>query len=287
MTMGAPSAQGATSALPLPNFLVIGAARSGTTSLARWLRAHPDIFMSPRKEVHFFDVHFGRGIEWYRDQFTGHEGEPAVGEATPRYLYLREAQTRIAAALPGARLIAVLRNPVDRAYSHFWLNRRKGREPLDFVEALAAEPARLAAGSNGHADRDAYLDRGRYLGQLQSVCRHFPRSSLSVLLFDDIVVDPVGTYRTACRFLGVRDDVVPDVVGEPAGKAVTYRSLRLRRLTTPLPRRLRLAVAQLNRRTTNYPTMDESLRRRLIADFKQDNEALGAWLGRDLSAWNE
>lgn len=270
----------------LPNFLVIGAMRSGTTSLARWLRPHPEIFMPPRKELHFFDVHFDRGMEWYQGQFAGYAGEPAIGEATPRYLYLPDAPARIAAHLPGVQLIAVLRNPVDRAYSHYWLNKGKGKEDLDFEEALAAEPERIAAGAHGPADRHTYLDRGRYLLQLERVCRHVPRSSLKVLLFDDLVTDPAGTYGAVCRFLGVRDDVTPPSVGVAANGAATYRSLALRRLMSPLPRRLKMAVGQLNRRPTEYPKMDQSLRRRLVDNFADDNVRLGEWLGRDLSAWN-
>ncbi len=270
----------------LPNFLIIGAMRSGTTSLARWLRPHPEVFMPVRKELHYFDVHFDRGMEWYDSQFADYRGEPAVGEATPRYLYCREALPRIKAALPSVLLIVILRNPVDRAYSHYWLNRGKGKESLDFVDALEAEPARLAAATYGAADRHSYLDRGRYLAQLEHVCANFDRSGLCAVLFDDLVADPAGTYETVCRFLGVRVDTVPEVVGKAANGAATYRSLGLRRLVSPLPRNVRITVSRFNRRQTAYPPMEERLRRRLVAQFEQENLQLGKWLDRDLSAWN-
>src|SRR5688572_14326389 len=114
----------------LPDFLIVGAMRSGTTSLHKYLQAHPDVFVASGKEVHFFDRRYGRGLDWYRSRFAGVTTERVVGEATPAYMYDENAIARIAHDLPDARLIVVLRNPVDRAYSHYWRNRSRGRENL-------------------------------------------------------------------------------------------------------------------------------------------------------------
>src|SRR5689334_25080325 len=105
--------------MTLPNFVVIGAPKAGTTALSRYLGDHRDGFVAAQKEVHYFDRDhlFSRGVEWYEAQFEGAGGVRAVGDATPGYMYSREAIDRMAALLPDVRLIATLRNPVDRAYS--------------------------------------------------------------------------------------------------------------------------------------------------------------------------
>src|SRR5919106_2306555 len=103
----------------LPNFFIAGTMRSGTTSLTRYFDDHPQVYLAPTKEIHFFDLKYERGLDWYGTHFSGANGAPAVGEATPSYVYLRDAVDRMAATVPDARIVVTLRNPVDRAYSHF------------------------------------------------------------------------------------------------------------------------------------------------------------------------
>ena len=112
----------------LPNFFIAGTMRSGTTSLTRYLDAHPDVFIAPQKEIHYFDLNYPRGIDWYRQQFSNVDREVAVGDATPSYVYLEEAVARMTETVPDARVIVLLRHPVDRAYSHYWLRRALGAE---------------------------------------------------------------------------------------------------------------------------------------------------------------
>jgi hypothetical protein len=145
----------------LPTFLVIGAMKAGTSTLARALAQHPQVFVPRAKEVHFFDHHFGRGLDWYRAWFEEAGAVPAVGEASPTYMHNEGAWLRMARTLPDARLIAILRDPGDCAYSHYWHNVRWGREPLSFREALAAEFRRLLEAPPGRKGRYAYVDRGR------------------------------------------------------------------------------------------------------------------------------
>lgn len=271
----------------LPNFLIIGAMRSGTTSLARYLGAHPDVFMAPVKEVHYFDWNFDQGLDWYLAHFRGRTSESVVGEASQTYMYDALARQRMAETLPEARLLAILRNPVDRAYSHYWMNQAQGLEQLDFPAALEAEKERLATGDRRGADRYSYLDRGRYLKQLQDVCRYFPRESLSVVLFEDLRDDSPRTYLQACRFLGIDETVIPPNLGTPINHFVTFRSRAFRRLTQRVPHRLRNVVGRFNTRIADYPPMPESLREHLIQKFAHDNEALADWLGRDLTKWQK
>jgi hypothetical protein len=270
----------------LPTFLIVGAMRSGTTSLTRYLRSHPQVFIAPHKELHFFDFNFGEGEGWYRRHFEGVGDELAVGEATPNYLYIAEAMPRIAEMLPGARLIAILRNPVDRAYSHYWHNRAVGREELAFEQALEAEAARIDSDDPHDRAYWSYVDRGRYVRQLEMLDALFPRDAVLVLLFDDLRDAPGPTYRSVCRFLGVREDHVPPELGEAVNSFVGFRSRRIRSLTRRLPKAAGRVVGRLNARDESYPPMPPRVRSTLVERFRDDNAALAARLGRDLSSWN-
>lgn len=275
----------------LPSFLIIGAMKSATTSLARYLGAHPQVFMVPQKELHYFDRLLDRGEEWYRRQFAAADGRPAAGEATPDYMYFSEVPALMARTVPQARLIAILRDPVDRAYSHYWHERARGRERLEFAEAVAAEPDRLASRDPDARRYFSYIDRGRYLRQLQRVCQYYPRESLLVLLADDLYERPLETFQGVCRFLGVDDAFLPANVGQEFNQFIMFRSLWLRDLAQRLysgPHILR-AVARLLARANNrrgaYPPLDPEIRAQVGKLFEEENAALAAWLGRDLSAW--
>jgi len=281
---GSPGA-GADPRRGLPNFLVIGAMRSGTTSLIRYLRSHPQVYIAPHKELHYFDFKFEEGTDWYREHFAGAGDQIAVGEGTPNYLYIREAPARIAGLLPDARLIAILRDPVERAYSHYWHNRAIGREELDFEAALDAEAERIDSDDPHARAYWSYVDRGRYLRQLRALGPLFPRESLHVLVFDDLRDAPAQTYRSVCRFLGVDDGHVPPELGTPVNRFVSFRSRRIRSLTRRLPKPAGRVVGKLNARDESYPPMPERVRGRLHEGFHEDNDALASWLGRDLSSW--
>lgn len=272
---------------PLPNFLLVGAMKSGTTQLARNLSAHPECFIPRQKGTHFFDREFDKGLAWYRAQFTAATTEVAIGEASPAYMYLGEAVERIGEQLPEARLLAILRNPVTRAYSHYWHERARGREKLSFEEAIAAEDQRLEAATPVERARVAYIDRGRYLKQLLNICEYFPRDRLHVLLLDDLNASPVDSFHKVCRFLGIDDSTPLSRPTRDAGSFVEFRSMAIRDLTLRshgFPRRV---LDRLNtRRHTSYAPMDGAIRSRLLESFKRDNNALATWLGRDLSIWD-
>lgn len=269
----------------LPDFVVVGAQRSGSTSLYRYLDSHPEIFMAATKELHFFDRHFDRGLGWYAGHFADATPDQVVGEATPRYMCDAAAVERLASTLPDGRFLAILRNPVDRAYSHYWMERARGREPNSFEEAIAAEDAR-----DDPEVLPAYLGQGRYLAQLERLVEHVGRDQLLVVLFDDLRQDAEGTYSEICRFLGVDDGWRPERLGQPVNQFVGFRSLTLRRVTKLIPPSIPLASRALGRlnatRQTSYPPMSPETRQRLVDRFAAENHALGAWLDRDLGAWN-
>jgi len=265
----------------LPGFLIIGAMRSGTTALSRYLRKHPDVFMSRPKEIHFFDANFDNGLDWYAGHFTEAGQGRLLGEATPFYMSFPETVDRMADTVPDARLVAILRNPIDRAYSHYWRYRSRGIETLDFGIALERETERMTSTTD---HRFAYAALSTYINQIESVCARYHRDSLLVILFEDLVADPRGVYGTVCRFLGIRDDVVPSNLGKPANvyMSATKRSF-LRKVKVPY---LFTAVSRATKPAT-YPPMDPAIRSSLEERFRDPNAALARWLDRDLSIWNE
>ena len=206
---------------PFPDFVIIGAQKSGTSSLFAYLAEHPDVVASVKKEVHYFDMNYRRGPNWYRAHFPS-EAEREVGgrhalsgEATPYYLFHPLAPQRLAATLPEARLVVLLRNPVDRAHSHYQHEVRFGREDLSFDEAIAAEPSRTAgererlAGDNRyHSEeirRHAYLARGRYAEQLEDWFAHFDQEQILILGTEAFHDEPEAVYSEVLRFLQLDD----------------------------------------------------------------------------------
>jgi hypothetical protein len=207
-----------------------------------------------------------------------------VGEATPSYLSSPSAAQRIGGVIPDARLVCMLREPVERAYSHYWLDRELGIQALSFEDAVEAEPALPAAAAPGEDPRRLYLGVGRYLEHLQRFTRHFPREAMLVLLFERLRDDPRGTFATLCRFLGVDEGFVPRDLDLRANAYRGYwsRSLR-RRLRGARPTLVTRALARINQtRRRTYPPMDPGLRARLRESFVEPNRALAAWLGREL-----
>ena len=205
---------------PLPDFLVIGAQKAGTTALYAYLRWHPGITGPSWKEVSFFDRHWWRGESWYRGQFPLRPRGRLVGEASPSYLFHPLAPERARAVVPHARLVALLRDPVDRAYSHYQHEVALGREPLSFEEALAAEEER----TRGEVERltadprafsrawwdHTYAARGRYAEQLERWLAAFPREQLHVATTEELGERPAETYAAIVAFLGAAPHTLPE-----------------------------------------------------------------------------
>lgn len=299
-----------------PNFLVIGAAKSGTTSLYYALRQHPDVFMPAVKEPRFFayadaqpalrgpgDVRTheeaGTVYTWgaYCDLFREATRESAVGEASPNYLYSAAAPRHIHARLPEVRLVALLRNPVDRAYSHFLHLVRSGREPLrDFGAALDAEAERIAQGWEWSWH---YQQMGFYHRQLTRYLEYFPREQLAVYLFDDFVADPVAVVQQVYRHLGVDAQFTPDMAARHRATGMP-RSERLQRLIHNADHGLRqLAryllpeavrewlLVRVKSANLEKPPLDPAVRARLTAVYRDDILQLQDLLDRDLTGWLE
>jgi Sulfotransferase domain len=205
---------------PLPDFLVIGAQKAGTTALYAYLRWHPGVTGPSWKEVSFFDRHWWRGEAWYRGQFPLRSGQRLVGEASPSYLFHPLAPERVRSLVPDAKLVALVRDPVDRAYSHYQHEVALGREPLSFEDALGAEEERtrgeverLVADPRAfsHAWWDhTYAVRGRYADQLEGWLEVFPREQLLVVPSEDLGERPAETYAAVLAFLGAEPHTLRD-----------------------------------------------------------------------------
>ena len=199
-------------ARPLPDFLILGAQKAGTTALYAYLRWHPGITGPSWKEVSYFDRHYRRGASWYRGHFPIGAGDRLVGEASPGYLFHPLAPERVRTTVPEAKLIALLRDPVDRALSHYHHEVALGREPLSFEEAIDAEPERTRGeehrmvgepGYFSHAWWDyTYLARGRYAEQLERWLAVFPPEQLFVVASEELASDSGQTYSRVLEFLG-------------------------------------------------------------------------------------
>lgn len=290
-----------------PNFVIIGAMKAGTTLLWDVLNQHPDVYMSKRKEPHYFSYLAAgtqplvleganppvTGATEYAALFDEAGTARAVGEASTSYLHTPGVAELLQARLPNAKLICVLRNPVERAYSHYLFLVRQGVETLPtFAEALDAEETRAAQGlSYGR-----YTTIGCYHAHLQPYLARFPRRNIHLCLFEDLIRPPEESYYpTIFRFLEIDPTFRADtsILRNPSGlpkykwlEALFDRNNPLRRVVEPwLPRRLYRFATTLRDRNLVKPPMPREVRQRLVELFRSDILALQDLMGRDLSSW--
>jgi hypothetical protein len=196
----------------LPNFLGLGVQKGGTTTLHRLLADHPQVFLPEQKEVHYFSLHYAQGPAWYASHYEQAAPGQRCGDITPYYLFHPQAPGRIQALLPAARLIVLLRDPVQRSLSQLFHSRRLGLEPLAPEAAIAAEPARLlgaeaalaaAAGRHGSHQEHSYVSRSRYERQLPLWQARFGPEQLLLLRSEDLFTDPATVWERLQAFLGL------------------------------------------------------------------------------------
>jgi hypothetical protein len=298
---------------PLPNFLILGTAKAGTSSLYTYLKQHPDVYLSPTTELNFFaheggDLNFrGPGdleymwgdslaasYEDYCKQFAGVEQETAVGEVSTHNLYSSQAPALIKRYIPNARMIAILRNPAERAFSAFSHMVRDGREETnDFRAALAREPARIR---DNWEPLWHYKSMGFYGAQLSRYFEVFERKQVRVYLYDDFLAHPLNVIQDILGFIGVDPDFVPDM-SEKINVSIMPRSRQLQKMMmgksvirsmlrslAPAETRSRIRSFILGRNRKRM-RMDPEIRRELTNAFRDDIELLQRLLDRDLSHW--
>jgi hypothetical protein len=299
---------------PLPSqrnrhFFLLGAAKAGTTSLHAWLDQHPMVWMSNPKEPFFFEAEFEKGVDYYHRIYFRNAGpEQLLGDARHRNLYLPYIPERIQALCPEARFLVVLRNPVDRAYAHWWHWYRLGREALDFREALQEDESRILSGksvctpqeisdyvslldADGKGPYRTYLDSGYYAAQLERYFEFFPRERFRILLFEDLISNPPAVVADICTFLGLEP--------LPAG-AVSFQArnssgqLCWRFAGAKILKRWRYALrnapasllsAEGRRALYERPNLEADERQWLQHHYASHNARLGMLLGRDLAEW--
>jgi len=197
----------------LPDFLIVGAQRCGTSSLYRYLGQHPSITPSIRKEVEYFSIRYSEGVDWYKSHFPVRRGRCLTFEATPDYLLHPLAARRAAELIPDARIIVMLRDPVSRAFSQYLHNLRLGHEELSFPEALDAEGTRIEGEMERcrvdpafkaiSLRRHGYVERGKYDVHLLPWLEHYPQERIHVARSEDFFVSPERVYDEVVEFLGL------------------------------------------------------------------------------------
>jgi len=243
----------------LPDFLIVGTQKGGTTSLHEYLAEHPRVSPPVTKEVHYFDHAHHRGDEWYRAHFrTTTRPDEISGESTPYYLFHPLVPELVARDLPDSKLIVILRNPIDRAFSHHNHEQALGYEELAFEEAIAREPERLEGEEERILDdpryrsfshqHHSYLSRSRYADQLEQWFRHTDRDRLLILSSEDLFEDPRTVIAATQRFLGLEQNTPRDL---------TARNAR------------------------SYSPIDDDLRAHLSREIESDNQRLYELVGRD------
>ena len=299
--------------MPYPNFLIIGAAKSGTSALYWYVRQHPEIYMSPVKEPHFFGYENAppnaqgpddfvntaiTNLDGYLALFNDVKEEKAIGEASPTYLYLPRAVERIHYHIPRARLIAILRQPAERAFSAYMHVVRDQRESAeDFSKALALEDERIAQnwGPLWH-----FKKLGCYTEQLGRYYERFDRDQLRVYLHNEFSADPLAVLQDIFRFLNVDETFVPDMrvkanVSGVQKSKVAYRLINsffnrpnpvryISRRVIPEDRRWLFTTTVRNRNLTRA-SMPSEIRRELTEYYRDDILQLQDLIDRDLSHW--
>jgi Sulfotransferase domain len=276
---------------PVPDFIIIGAQKAGTSSVFRYLEQHPQVFASRLKEPRFFShlakVEAGvareheeavKTLESYRGLFSGSDGL-LTGEASVAYLEIPGTASVIKRHAPRVKLIVLLRNPADRSYSQYLMQSREGRNRDSFEETVA---------------KGGCLRGGFYHRNLLPFYRLFDKSQIGVFLYDDLVRDPSALIRGIYRYLDIDPEFVPDLRarhnqgGQPrnrlSAKLVSLRGLNqlLKRFA---PQWLVLAGMEVKRLSYTTKPMPETARRRLIDIYRDDTTALEGLIGRDLSGW--
>lgn len=195
----------------LPNFLIIGAQKGGTSSLYKNLAKHPKVAKAFHKEPHFFDFNYEKGLDWYKAFFPSkiELGDKITGEATPYYIFHPDVPRRVFNDLPKTKLIVMLRNPVKRAFSHYNKDSLKGKDPLPFLEAINSEEERLTGEIESNTDpfnqkyhwKHSYLSRGRYAEQLKRWFNVFSRNQILVIQSEKYFTDTKNVFKMVQDFL--------------------------------------------------------------------------------------
>lgn len=258
----------------------IGPQKSGTTWLYEALKQHPQISTSAQDSVHYFDLHFCHGESWYASQIKSNKGNLLFD---PTYTYIRaiDAPKRIFHHNPNAKIILTARNPLERAFSHYWHEKKKDRFNFSFSETL-----------ENYDLFSNWIEPGFYASHLKRFLEYFPENQILVMFFDDLQNDPHAFYRQLCTFCSIDMEFMPlnlNAVINPAGKYKSYTSRQME-LRLSRYRWLALLIKVKNRllparKTELLANIEPQIKEALLAIFEDDICELEALTGRDLSSW--
>lgn len=291
--------------LKLPNLFILGAAKSGTTTLYKLLSSHPQVYFPYVKEPQYFcnDSLYRRGVEYYsREFFNDSKREDICGDATPHYLYFDKVAERIAKDLGDndLKFIVILRNPVQRAYSLYLNMVREGLEDLNFSDAIDLESKRLSDKylSVNCSLQYSYVASGLYAKQLRKYFKYFKRENFLIIFQEDLQLKPSNVLTNICDFLNIKTwDFEED---KKYNQASTARSIGFQRfirgnsfckkcLGGLLPQKIKYILVatliSLNMKKTEVAPISSTVQARLKEDFYSDIKDLEEITGRDLSRW--
>jgi len=278
--------------MTLPNLVGCGAGKSGTTSLYYYLSQHPQIFMTPTKEVNYFTTNFHKGENWYRDKFRGYARETVIGEFSPSYMLDPAVPARIAELIPRANLLFIFRNPIERAYSNYWFSLNIGaQDPGEtFPDAIRST-----------AGYQEYVAYGYYYEFLLRFLKYFDRKQIHVMITEDLKKEPMVQMLSCYKYLGVDTSFVPDLdqkynITVTSAKKWKKRAERswfiLKKVIRPfsswIPTSTRRQFSRLEQRfrmqilNDERPPILKEDREYLANIFQDHNSKLANFLGREL-----
>jgi len=195
------------------DFIIIGAQKSGTTALFKFLYKNPEIYLPPQKEVQFFSVpeYFKKGIDWYSKEFySGISNDIVCGDISPQYMFYDSVPKRIKETLPEVKLIAILRNPVDRAYSHYNMSVRRGQEKRNFIDAFNYSVEQNNQGQESIIESESYYQFSNYKESLAKYCEYFSKDNILILFQEDLTSSPINTLNKIYQFINISEVFYPD-----------------------------------------------------------------------------
>jgi hypothetical protein len=289
-----------------PNFLIVGAAKAGTSSLWHWLRQHPQVFMPRDKEPGYFVHGYGvNNLEKYLSLFAAGQGKPCIGEATAAYLAAPESAPWIHDTLGKIKIIIILRNPIERAYSLYCWMVMEGYERIEtFEEALGQESSRMASrqfqqNCPAYFADYFYFNTGLYNGQVEHYINIFGADSVKIYLFDELKANPEVLYTNVCDFLEISSLNKPAFVRQntslsPKSIPLQYRLRALRRQTEKRLGRfgkpayyLCDMAMRINTASNRISPMSAAVKKQLAEMYRTDVDRTARLIRRDLSHWLE
>ncbi|MEE9614105.1 MAG: sulfotransferase [Thermodesulfobacteriota bacterium] len=288
-----------------PDFFILGAIKCGTTSLYAWLRQHPEIFMSDPKEPRFFEKEYKKGLDFYWEEyFGGWNGERLTGDARVGNLYFPYVPERIHSVNPDARFILSLRNPIDRALSHWWMHYRRRRDALLFEDAVKKDYGRISKGLTMSTPEEIeayekkvterledpyrlYIDAGYYAEQIERYLRFFPRERFKIILFEDLCADSEAVTTEACEFLGVDPGECEDFdysmenTGKPLKRKRVFREF-VKRFSMNAVKDVMSSGLEAFR---GKPRIEPETRKWLAEHYRPHNKRLEGIIGKKLDHW--